>query len=69
MQSMLPLPFDPPVAAEVPRQLWAALMMLAFVAISLLTMLLARIPTRQAPPPIVPDEEGPSEEESGTGER
>jgi hypothetical protein len=61
MQSM---PLDPVFAAEVPKQLWAALMMLAFVAISALTMLLARVPTRQKPPPIAgdaPDEESAPE--------
>jgi len=41
-------------AIDPPRWVWATLVMAAFVAVSLLTMFLARYPVRRAPPPVAP---------------
>jgi hypothetical protein len=41
--------------AGMPRWIWAALLMAAFVGVSVITMLLARYPVRRAPPVTPPD--------------
>jgi hypothetical protein len=41
-------------SAGMPRWVWAALLMAAFVGVSVLTMLLTRYPVRRAPPPVTP---------------
>jgi len=41
-------------SAGMPRWVWAALLMAAFVGVSALTMLLTRYPVRRAPPPVAP---------------
>jgi hypothetical protein len=43
-------------SAGMPRWVWAALLMAAFVGVSVITMLLVRYPVRRAPPPVAPPE-------------
>ncbi len=38
---------------------WAALLMAGFVGLTVLTMALARLPTRRAPPPVIDNAEAP----------
>ncbi len=45
---------DTLLAAGMPRPVWAALLMAAFVGVTIVTMLLARYPVRRAPPPVTP---------------
>ncbi len=45
---------DTLLAAGMPRSVWAALLMAAFLIVSVITMLLTRYPVRRAPPPVTP---------------
>ena len=45
------------LAAGPPAWIWATLLMAGFAALTVLTMLLARIPTLRPPPPFNTDEE------------
>jgi hypothetical protein len=47
---------DALLAAEVPRWIWAALVIGAFVGVTVLTIVLARYPLRRVPPPVAHDE-------------
>ncbi len=44
------MPFDPLFAASAPSWVWATLLMIAFVAVTLGTMWLVRYPVRRLPP-------------------
>ena len=46
------------LAAGPPAWVWATLLMAGFAALTVFTMLLARIPTLRPPPPFDTDEEG-----------
>ena len=46
--------FEPLFAATVPPWVWAALVMAAFVGVTIVTMILTRYPVRRAPPPVAP---------------
>ena len=43
-----------PLLAATPAWVWAALVMAAFVGVSVATMWLTRLPLRRAPPPVAP---------------
>jgi len=48
------------LAASVPVWVWATLVMIGFVALTALTMWLARFPVERKPPPVLPPrDEGP----------
>jgi hypothetical protein len=51
---LLPLAVDPVVLAAVPTWVWATLVMIGFVALTALTMWLARYPVMRKPPPVLP---------------
>lgn len=57
----------PPLAAGGPPEwVWATLLMAGFVALSVFTMVLIRLPLRRRPPPLAPppaDDETPEQEE------
>lgn len=42
------------IAASGPAWVWATLVTIGFVALSALTMWLARVPVRRKPPPVLP---------------
>ncbi len=57
--------------AATPAWVWAALLMAGFVALTVLTMALARIPARRAPPPLsggADAREQPADAEAGSAE-
>jgi hypothetical protein len=51
--------YEPLFAASVPSWVWAALLMAAFVGVTIVAMLLTRYPVRRAPPPVRPPEKDP----------
>jgi len=59
----VPLALDVVVLAAVPAWVWATLVMIGFVALTVLTMWLARFPVMRKPPPVLPprqDDEPPA---------
>jgi len=48
---------EPLFAAGAPPWVWAALVMAAFVGVTIATMILTRYPVRRAPPPVAPRED------------
>ncbi len=63
-----------PLLAATPAWVWAVLLMAGFVALTVLTMALARIPARRAPPPLggggeAPDQPGDAAEDSDHQEK
>ncbi len=57
----------PLVASGAPTWIWATLVMVGFVGLTLLTMALARTPVRRAPPPLDAPEETPGRPGEGDG--
>jgi membrane protein implicated in regulation of membrane protease activity len=52
------------IAADVPRWIWAALLMAAVVAVTVLTMWLVRYPLRRMLPPSREEAEPPSRKDA-----
>ena len=47
-----------PLLAATPAWVWATLVMVAFVGVSVATMWLTRLPLRRVPPPVAPRPDG-----------
>jgi hypothetical protein len=52
---------DPLLAADLPRWIWATLLMVAFVGLTLVTIALVRYPVRRVSPAPSQDEGAPTE--------
>ena len=62
---MLPPALNTVVLAAAPAWVWATLVMIGFVVLTVLTMWLARFPVTRKPPPVVPP---PAEDSDSTSD-